>query len=91
MFIIEENGIANEAIYSSSVTGLSCLVRLQSCEKGWTGALLSVKWCCFVQTIAPAHRFFTTLKSHKAVQTCHWRTVGHENTWRWMVCCHKAL
>ena len=32
--------------YSSSV---KCLMRLQSCEKQWASALLSVKCCCFVQ------------------------------------------
>ena len=37
----EENGVANEV--SSSVTGSSnCPVRIQSCEKQWASALLSV-------------------------------------------------
>jgi len=30
----------------------------------------------FTLSIAPAHHFFTTLKSHEAVQTGHWRTMA---------------
>jgi len=36
----------------------------------------SHKTAAFTLSSVPAHHFFTTLKSHEAVQTGHWKTMA---------------